>query len=155
MPAGEVYFEAENPKGILGFYIVSKGGGVPYRLKIRAPSFCNLSILPKLCVGCLVSDVVSPQQLMPAAMRLAEEMANGPQVAMRMLKRSLHNASAQTFEQAGDDIAAKTAVSDHHPDTSEGMAAYRERREPRYNQWLEEPVADGDGDPAWFGPSGG
>src|SRR4051812_16645789 len=59
MPAGEVYFEAENPKGILGFYIVSKGGGVPYRLKIRSPSFCNLSILPKLCVGILISDVVS------------------------------------------------------------------------------------------------
>jgi NADH-quinone oxidoreductase subunit D len=59
MPAGEVYFEAENPKGILGFYIVSKGGGVPYRMKIRSPSFCNLSILPKMCVGCLVSDVVS------------------------------------------------------------------------------------------------
>ena len=59
IPAGEVYFEAENPKGILGFYIVSKGGGVPYRLKIRSPSFCNLSILPKMCVGCLISDVVS------------------------------------------------------------------------------------------------
>jgi NADH-quinone oxidoreductase subunit D len=59
IPPGEVYFEAENPKGILGFYIVSKGGGVPYRLKIRAPSFCNLSILPKLCVGILISDVVA------------------------------------------------------------------------------------------------
>jgi NADH-quinone oxidoreductase subunit D len=59
MPAGEVYFEAENPKGILGFFIVSKGGGVPYRLKIRSPSFCNLSILPKICVGCLISDVVA------------------------------------------------------------------------------------------------
>ena len=59
MPAGEVYFEAENPKGTLGFYVVSKGGGVPWRLKIRAPSFCNLSILPKVCVGALVSDVVS------------------------------------------------------------------------------------------------
>jgi NADH-quinone oxidoreductase subunit D len=59
IPPGEVYFEAENPKGILGFFIVSKGGGVPYRLKIRGPSFCNLSILPKLCVGCLISDVVS------------------------------------------------------------------------------------------------
>ena len=59
IPAGEVYFEAENPKGALGFYIVSKGGGVPWRLKIRSPSFCNLSILPKLCVGKLVSDVVS------------------------------------------------------------------------------------------------
>jgi len=59
MPAGEVYFEAENPKGALGFFIVSKGGGVPYRMKIRSPSFCNLSILPKVCVGTLVSDVVS------------------------------------------------------------------------------------------------
>jgi len=59
MPAGEVYFEAENPKGALGFFIVSKGGGVPYRLKIRAPSFCNLSIIPKVCVGEMMADVVS------------------------------------------------------------------------------------------------
>ena len=59
MPAGEVYFEAENPKGILGFYVVSKGGGVPWRLKIRSPSFCNLSIVPKLCTGILISDVVA------------------------------------------------------------------------------------------------
>lgn len=59
MPAGEVYFEAENPKGALGFFIVSKGGGVPYRMKIRSPSFCNLSILPKVCQGTLISDVVS------------------------------------------------------------------------------------------------
>ncbi|HZP58938.1 MAG TPA: NADH dehydrogenase (quinone) subunit D [Opitutaceae bacterium] len=59
MPPGEVYFEAENPKGALGFYVVSRGGGVPWRLKIRSPSFCNLSILPKVCVGAMISDVVS------------------------------------------------------------------------------------------------
>jgi NADH-quinone oxidoreductase subunit D len=59
IPPGEVYFEAENPKGVLGFYVVSKGGGVPWRLKIRSPSFCNLSILSKICVGCLISDVVT------------------------------------------------------------------------------------------------
>lgn len=58
-PAGEVYFGAENPKGELGFYINSKGGGVPYRLKIRAPSFVNLSILPKILPGHMVSDVVT------------------------------------------------------------------------------------------------
>ncbi|MBN8246797.1 MAG: NADH dehydrogenase (quinone) subunit D [Verrucomicrobia bacterium] len=58
-PAGEVYFGAENPKGELGFYIHSRGGGTPHRLKIRAPSFCNLSILPVLLPGCLMSDVVS------------------------------------------------------------------------------------------------
>jgi len=57
-PAGEVYFAAENPKGELGFYIYSKGGGVPYRLKIRAPSFVNLSIISKIVPGHSVSDVV-------------------------------------------------------------------------------------------------
>lgn len=57
VPPGEVYFEAENPKGALGFYLVSKGGGVPYRLKIRAPSFCNLSILEKLVPGHMLSDI--------------------------------------------------------------------------------------------------
>ena len=58
-PPGEVYFAAENPKGELGFYIRSKGGGVPYRLKIRAPSFVNLSILPKILPGHMISDVVT------------------------------------------------------------------------------------------------
>jgi NADH-quinone oxidoreductase subunit D len=58
-PVGEVYFGAENPKGELGFYIMSKGGGVPYRLKIRAPSFVNLSILSKLLPGHMMSDVVA------------------------------------------------------------------------------------------------
>lgn len=56
-PEGEVYFGAENPKGELGFYINSKGGGVPHRMKIRSPSFVNLSILSKLLPGHMVSDV--------------------------------------------------------------------------------------------------
>jgi NADH-quinone oxidoreductase subunit D len=58
-PVGEVYFGAENPKGELGFYIHSRGGGTPHRLKIRAPSFVNLSILPEILPGHLMSDVVS------------------------------------------------------------------------------------------------
>ena len=58
-PPGEIYFGAENPKGELGFYINSKGGGTPYRLKIRAPSFVNLSILSHLLPGHMMSDVVS------------------------------------------------------------------------------------------------
>ena len=58
-PVGEIYFGAENPKGELGFYINSKGGGVPHRLKIRAPSFVNLSILPKILPGHMMSDVVA------------------------------------------------------------------------------------------------
>jgi len=58
-PPGEIYFGHENPKGELGFYINSRGGGTPYRLKIRAPSFCNLSILPWLLPGHLLSDTTA------------------------------------------------------------------------------------------------
>jgi NADH-quinone oxidoreductase subunit D len=58
-PPGEVYSSAENPKGELGFYINSRGGGTPHRLKIRSPSFVNLSVLPRLLPGHMVSDVVS------------------------------------------------------------------------------------------------
>jgi len=58
-PTGEVYFGAENPKGELGFYINSLGGGTPHRLKIRAPSFVNLSILSHLLPGHMMADVVA------------------------------------------------------------------------------------------------
>jgi NADH-quinone oxidoreductase subunit D len=58
-PPGEIYFGAENPKGELGFYINSKGGGTPHRMKIRAPSFVNLSILPHLFPGHMMSDTVA------------------------------------------------------------------------------------------------
>ena len=58
-PAGEVYFGHENPKGELGFYIYSKGGGTPHRLKIRSPNFVNLSVLPRIMNGCMMSDVVA------------------------------------------------------------------------------------------------
>ncbi len=58
-PAGEVYFGHENPKGELGFHIHSKGGGTPHRLKIRAPSFVNLSILPWVAPGHMLTDMTT------------------------------------------------------------------------------------------------
>ncbi|AEA33212.1 NADH dehydrogenase (quinone) subunit D [Hippea maritima] len=58
-PAGEVYFGAENPKGELGFYIYSTGEGKPYRLKIRSPSFINISAMPKMVQGGLIADIIS------------------------------------------------------------------------------------------------
>jgi NADH-quinone oxidoreductase subunit D len=58
-PPGEVYFGHENPKGELGFYIHSKGGGTPHRLKIRAPSFVNLSVLPWVAPGHMLSDMTA------------------------------------------------------------------------------------------------
>ncbi|MDR3610278.1 MAG: NADH dehydrogenase (quinone) subunit D [Ignavibacteriaceae bacterium] len=58
-PAGEIYSAIENPKGELGFYIVSKGEGHPWKCKIRSPSFCNCQGLPLMMKGHMVSDVVA------------------------------------------------------------------------------------------------
>jgi 2-(1,2-epoxy-1,2-dihydrophenyl)acetyl-CoA isomerase len=86
----------------------------------------------------LVHEVVPDDELMDRTMALARELAEGPQVAMRLLKRSVYNASRLTLEQAMDEIAAKTAFSDHHPDAREGIASFREKRAPRFNRWIEE-----------------
>lgn len=82
----------------------------------------------------LVHEVTAPEQLMTRTMELARELANGPQVAMRLLKRSIYNAIDMSFEQALDDIASKTAVSDHHPDAREGVRAFQEKRPAQFNQ---------------------
>ena len=58
-PAGEIYCGTEAHKGELGFYIVSTGGGNPYRLKIRTPSFSNLSILSWALKGLIVPDIIA------------------------------------------------------------------------------------------------
>jgi 2-(1,2-epoxy-1,2-dihydrophenyl)acetyl-CoA isomerase len=86
----------------------------------------------------LVHEVVPAERLDDAAMELATELANGPQVSMRLLKRTLYNAAELTWNQALDDIAGKTAVSDHHPDAREGVTAFREKRKPRFNAWLQQ-----------------
>lgn len=57
VPAGEIYVEAENPRGHLGFYIESQAGPIPYRVKIRGPSFVNLAVLPVLAPGVLIADI--------------------------------------------------------------------------------------------------
>jgi len=59
VPEGEVFFSAENPKGELGFYVVSDGSNMPFRIKIRNPSYFNLAALPKMIEGCLIADVVT------------------------------------------------------------------------------------------------
>ncbi len=59
VPAGEAYGFAENPKGELGFYCVSVGGGNPWRYHVRAPSFINLTPLGEMSKGQKVADVVA------------------------------------------------------------------------------------------------
>jgi NADH-quinone oxidoreductase subunit D len=58
-PRGQVYHAIESPRGELGFYIVSDGSNRPYRCKVRAPSFSNLSALPHMSRGALISDAVA------------------------------------------------------------------------------------------------
>ena len=59
VPPGEAYVETENPLGIMGYYIISKGDLVPYRVKIRSASFNNVSITPWVLKGVYVPDVIS------------------------------------------------------------------------------------------------
>jgi NADH-quinone oxidoreductase subunit D len=59
IPAGEGYAAVESPRGELGFYLVSDGKALPSRLKINAPSFCNLQVIPHIVPGHLIADVVS------------------------------------------------------------------------------------------------
>lgn len=58
-PAGEVYSRIEAPKGELGFYVASDGTTKPYRVKIRSPSFCNLTVIPKMVVGLKIPDLIA------------------------------------------------------------------------------------------------
>ena len=55
---GEAYGRIESPKGELGFFVISDGSPNPYRYRVRAPSFVNLTILEDMCLGHHVADVV-------------------------------------------------------------------------------------------------
>ncbi|MGI8927266.1 MAG: enoyl-CoA hydratase/isomerase family protein [Tepidiformaceae bacterium] len=85
----------------------------------------------------LVHEVVPPEELEGRSLALASELAEGPQVSMRLLKRSIYNAGEMSWAHALDEIAAKTAVSDHHADAREGVRAFQEKRKPAFNAWLE------------------
>jgi 2-(1,2-epoxy-1,2-dihydrophenyl)acetyl-CoA isomerase len=85
----------------------------------------------------LVHQVTADDDLVGAAMDLARELADGPQVAMRLLKRSIYSAAELSFSHALDDIASKTAISDHHADAKAGGQSFREKKPARFNAWLE------------------
>ncbi|HXM55690.1 MAG TPA: enoyl-CoA hydratase-related protein [Candidatus Dormibacteraeota bacterium] len=88
----------------------------------------------------LVHEVVEPGDLAARALDLARELAEGPQIAMRLLKRSIYAAAELPLAQALEDIALRTAISDHHPDAREGARAFREKRAPVFNRPSEPPL---------------
>ena len=57
LPKGEAYLETEAPRGQMGFYIVSDGTSIPWRVRARSSCFSNLSVSHELCRGCLLADV--------------------------------------------------------------------------------------------------
>ncbi len=59
VPKGEAYVPVEGPRGEVGFYIVSDGTSVPYRVKLRAPSFMAIPGMCKMMAGAFVADVVA------------------------------------------------------------------------------------------------
>jgi len=59
VPVGEVYQSIESARGEIGFYVVSDGTERPYRVRVRAPSYVNLSALPAMVEGSLIADVVA------------------------------------------------------------------------------------------------
>ena len=59
VPEGELYVATEVPKGELGFYFVSDGSGKPFRMRLRSPSFIHAGVLPRLCKGHLIADVIA------------------------------------------------------------------------------------------------
>ena len=59
VPAGEAWVSTENPLGEMGYYVVSQGDLIPFRVKIRSASFNNISILPWLLKGVYVPDIIT------------------------------------------------------------------------------------------------
>ena len=58
-PEGETYAWTENPRGLNGYFLVSRGERTPWRMKLRTASFNNIAVLAEILPGCLVADMVS------------------------------------------------------------------------------------------------
>ncbi len=59
VPVGEYYIQTETPRGALGYYIISNGGKMPNRVKVRSPAYSNLSVLPAIAPGVMIADLVA------------------------------------------------------------------------------------------------
>lgn len=81
----------------------------------------------------LINEVVESDAIDDRAMEMATRIAAGPMAATRMLKRAVYRAYEQDFAGAAEDIALRTAITDHNPDTAEGVAAWIEKRTPQFN----------------------
>jgi NADH-quinone oxidoreductase subunit D len=58
-PAGEIYYDFEAAKGLLGYHIVSDGTAKPFRIHVHSPSLVNLWVFPELCIGTTIQDTIA------------------------------------------------------------------------------------------------
>jgi hypothetical protein len=85
----------------------------------------------------LVNEAVEPGTALQRALALATQVAQGPQVATRLLKRAVYVAAETDLETALEDISLRAQIGDHHPDAQEGALAFTEKRSAQFNAWLE------------------
>jgi len=80
----------------------------------------------------LVTEVVPDAELMNAARGLAERLAEGPPIAIRLAKRMMYKQRGMDLDNALEDAAMATLVSNYTEDVKEGIAAFHEKRKPRF-----------------------
>jgi len=80
----------------------------------------------------LVTEVVPDEELMPAARRWAERLADGPPIAIRMTKRMMYKQQTMALENALEDAALAIMVTNYCEDVKEGTAAFHEKRKPEF-----------------------
>src|SRR5260370_25190651 len=80
----------------------------------------------------LVTEVVADAELMPAARRWAERLAEGPPIAIRITKRMMYKQQSMSLENALEDAALSTIAVNYTHDVKEGIAAFHEKRKPNF-----------------------
>jgi 2-(1,2-epoxy-1,2-dihydrophenyl)acetyl-CoA isomerase len=80
----------------------------------------------------LVPEVVPEAELMPAARRWAERLAEGPPIAIRITKRMLYKQQSMSLDNALEDAALSTLATNYTDDVKEGIAAFHAQRKPDF-----------------------
>jgi 2-(1,2-epoxy-1,2-dihydrophenyl)acetyl-CoA isomerase len=80
----------------------------------------------------LVTEVVADAELMTRARALAQQLADGPPIAIRLAKRMMYKQRSMDLDNALEDAAMATLVSNYTEDVKEGTAAFHEKRKPRF-----------------------
>src|SRR5437762_10263452 len=113
-----------------GAYLFPKHMGLQNALKMSL--FSEVYPAHKAKELGLVTEVVPDAELIPAARRWAEALADGPPIAIRMTKRMMYKQQSMDLENALEDAALAVMVTNYCEDVKEGTAAFHEKRKPNF-----------------------